>query len=117
MTICVRHGWYDNAGDAPRDCPQCQELDCPSCASKDAELKTLREENNLLVAERRVMAGSLDRLRARLALLEKVAEAANKLIEHAMLAGCDCQGCVNMRAALRALPPPLQRGEERRREE
>jgi hypothetical protein len=49
--------------------------------------------------------------------LEKVAEAANKLIEHAMLAGCDCQGCVNMRAALRALPPPLQRGEERRREE
>ena len=38
MTICIRHGWYENAGDAPRDCPSCQEYDCPSCAALRADL-------------------------------------------------------------------------------
>jgi hypothetical protein len=98
--------------------------ECPSCASIRADLAAAiaakeEAEAHAKRLEEYMLKGVAfrDELQTRIALLEKVVEAANKLIEHAMLVGCDCQGCVNMRAALRALPPPLQRGEERRREE
>src|SRR3990167_6218702 len=56
MSICARHGWYENAGDAPRDCPSCQGDECPTCASNAAELTRLRSE----VSDATCLAYNLD---------------------------------------------------------
>jgi hypothetical protein len=63
----------------------------------------------------------LDAKDSRIALLEKVAEAAKEYVDSRELihsVAVDSSKYSILRAALRALPPPLaQRGDERRREE